>query len=228
MLRTLVMFCLLSGAVLAEPAPLPYDRVSLAVSAETEVENDVLVAVMTAQAEGREATGPADQVNRAMDWAIGVARKAAGVELQTLGYHSQPIYDKGEVRGWRVSQSLRLETTDARLLGDLVAQLQTQLHVQSISYRVSDQRQRGVTDELTDTALARFQTRASAVAKAMGRSSYRLVSLRINEGGLPPTPVLRAAPMMEMDSAAVAPARIDAGSQTLRVSVDGEIELSDD
>ena len=208
---------------------LRYNRVNLNESAQTEVDNDLMIAVLTAQAEGRDATAPADEVNRQMDWAVAMARSLPEVKVQTLGYSTHAIYNKTKIRGWRVSQSLRLESRDSRVLGDLIANLQEQLRVQSLGYQVSDEQRRSHVGELTEAALARFQARAGAIAKAMGRSTYRLVQLHINDGRHAPMPVARGM-MMEAAraDASVAPARIEAGTQTLSVSVNGEIELSED
>lgn len=208
--------------------PLRYNRVSLNESARTQVDNDLLVAVLTAQAEGRDTATPADTVNQQMDWALSMAESATDIKVQTLGYNTHAIYSKNKVRGWRVSQSVRLESRDSRELGDLIARLQEQLRVQSLGYQISEAQRRRHVDRLTQTALARFRTRAAAIAKAMGRSSFRLVQIHINDGQRHAMPVARSA-MMESAKAdfSVAPARIEAGTQTLTVSINGEIELSE-
>ena len=205
-----------------------YNRVSLNESAHADVDNDLLVAVLFAQAEGPDATTPADQVNRQMDWAVSMAKSLPEVKTQTLGYRTQAIYNKGKIRGWRVNHSLRLESRDSRLLGDLIARLQEQLRVQSIDYQVSNEQRRRHQDVLTTEALARFQGRARHVAKALGRSGYRVVRININDGHRSPVPMARGMAMEAGADMAVAPARIEAGSQQLTVSVNGEIELSED
>jgi len=102
-----VLLCLLAGPLWAHDQPAAYDRISLNESARAEVDNDLMVAVLDAWAEGREAAGPADEVNRTMDWAVNLARSHPEIQVQTLGYHTRPIYQKNNIRGWRVSQSLR-------------------------------------------------------------------------------------------------------------------------
>lgn len=217
---------LLPLPVLADTQPLRYNRVKLNESAQTQVENDLLVAVLIAQAEGPVASVASDEVNRRMDWAVSVAKSLPEVKVQTLGYNTHAIYKKDKIRGWRVSQSLRLESKDSRLLGDLIARLQELLRVQSIRYQVSDEQRRRHLDELTETALTRFQARAKTIATAFGRGSFRLVQIHVNDGHSRPMPVARGA-IMESASAdfSVAPARIEAGTQTLTVSVNGEVEL---
>lgn len=206
-----------------------YNRVTLNESAQAEVENDLLVVVLFAQAQGQDAATPADEVNRAMDWAVSMAKSHPEVKVQTLGYYSNAVYNKNVIRGWRVNQSLRLESRDSRLLGDLIAKLQEQLQVQSIGYQVSEDQRRTHLDALTATALQRFQDRARHIAGALGHSGFRVVRININDGYHNPVPIARGM-MLEAAKAdvAVAPARIEAGTQQLTISVNGEIELSDD
>lgn len=225
-----LLVAILSGAPPAHAeTPPEYNRVSLNESAQTEVENDLLVAVLYVQAEGRDATTPADEVNRVMDWAVSMAKSHPEVKVQTLGYYTNAVYNKNVIHGWRVNQSLRLESRDSRLLGDLIARLQEQLQVQSIAYQVSDQQRRTHLDDLTAEALQRFQQRAAHIARSLGRSSYRVVRININDGQHSPVPMARAV-MMEAGraDAAVAPARIEAGTQQITIAINGEIELSED
>ena len=218
---------LATGGALSQPESPQYNRVSLNESAQLEVDNDLLVAVLFAQAEGRDAAAPADQVNRTMDWAVNLAKSHPGVKVQTLGYRSNAISNKGNIRGWRVNQSLRLESRDSRDLGDLIASLQEQLQVQSIGYQVSEEQRRQHLDSLTKQALARFQARADHIAKSLGRKAYRLVRININDGRHSPVPVGRGMLMEASADSGVAPARIEAGTQTMTISINGEIELSD-
>ncbi|HOP15420.1 MAG TPA: SIMPL domain-containing protein [Gammaproteobacteria bacterium] len=226
---TALSIALYATSAIAHNEPPQYNRVHLDESARAEVDNDLLVVVLSAQAEGRDASAPADEVNRLMDWAVNLSRSHPDVKLQTLGYQTHAVYNKDKIRGWRVSQSLRLESRDNRLLGDLVAKLQAQLHVQSLGYEVSDEQRRGHLDELTATAITRFQARAKHIAGALGRTGFRLVNLQINDSRNRPMPLARGM-MMEAATAdfSVAPATIEAGTQELTVSVSGEIELSED
>lgn len=226
------LLCLAGGLLVSSAmagTPLSYNRVNLSESAQVEVDNDLMVAVMTARAEGRDAAEPADEVNRAIDWAVTMARSLPEIKVQTLGYSTSPVYEKNTIRGWRVNQSIRLESTDSRALGDLVGRLQSQLQMQSLGYEISDAQRRRHLDQLTDDALARFQARALRIAQAMGRSGFRLVQVHVNDGQQAPVPMARGM-MLEAARAdfSVAPARIEAGSQTMTVNVSGEIELRED
>lgn len=215
-----------AGAVHADPETT-YNRVQLAESASAEVENDHLVVVMFAQSEGRDARQPADQVNQAIDWALATVKRHAAIRVQTLAYQTSPVYKDGKVRGWRVRQSLRMEGTDNRLLGDLTGQLQERLAVQSVEYQLSDEQRRATVAGLTDSALQHFTARAERIAQTLGHPGYRLVRISIDDGQSRPPPVMRAMVAEARASAAPAPATFAGGSQRLSVSVSGEIELRD-
>ncbi len=221
----LVAVMLISGAR-AEPEALHYDRVQLTATAQAEVQTDRLVVILSAQAEGKQAAAAADEVNRRIDWAIDTLQDQAEVQVQTLGYRSDAVYEKNTIRGWRVRQSLRIESHNSRLLGDLVGKLQDRLQVQSIDYQLSQESRRKHLDELTQQALQRFQARAIQVAKSLGRDDFRIVLINIHDGRERPMPMARA--MRQEARAAVAPVRFETGSQQLAVSVNGEIQLSDD
>lgn len=215
------------GTATAHDETPQYNRVTLNESAKTEIENDLLVVVLFAQAEGRDATTPADEVNRLMDWAVNLARSHNDIKVQTLGYNTNAIYKNSSIRGWRVNQSLRLESRDSRVLGDLIATLQEQLKVQSIGYQVSDEQRRRHLDGLTDDALTRFTARAEKIARALGRKGFRIVRLNISDGHHNPMPMSRGVMMASRAEADVAPARLEAGTQQMTVTVNGEIELGE-
>ena len=229
MTRLLVplMLLLLTAPLAAHQDVLPYNRISLNESAMIEVDNDLLVVILFAQAEGRDAATPADEVNRQIDWAINLAKSHPEIKIQTMGYNTQAVYSKNNIRGWRVNQSLRLESRDSRLLGDLIAKLQAQLQVQSIAYQVSDEQRRKYLDDLTAEALKRFNARAEHITKALGRSGFRIVQLHINDGQNRPMPMARGMMLESKADMAVAPTRIEAGMQQMTVSVNGEIELGE-
>jgi predicted secreted protein len=221
-----LVFASATGA-LAAPPPT-YNRVILSESASAEIETDRLVVVLYAQAEGRDARQPADEVNQAIDWALAITGEQGDIQTQTLGYQTTPVYKDGRIRGWRVRQSLRLEGTDGQVVGDLTGRLQARLAVQSVNYELSDAQRRETVTTLTDSALERFTARAERTVKTLGREGYRLVSLTINDGQTRPPPVMRAMVAEARADAAPLPASFTAGTQRLTVSVNGEIELSED
>lgn len=200
-----------------------YDRIRLSTSVQADIDNDLVVAVLYAQREGTDATALAAEVNRAVAWGLEKAKGVPGVKTQTLGYQTTPVYTKQTLSGWRVRQSLRLEGSDAAALSNLVGTLQQQLGVQGIEYAISPQARREAEDRLLVDAVAAFRQRADLLAKSWGQPDYRLVEMQVTTQSETPRPLMRAM-AMEMQAAAPPPP-IEAGTQVVRVSVEGAIEL---
>ena len=200
-----------------------YDRISLLATASDEVDNDILEATLSVYREGSNPSLLSEEVNSAIQWAIGEAKKVSGITVQTLGYQTNPVYQQQRLSAWRVRQSLRLESKDIAKLSQLIGKLQERLTVGRVGYRVSAQRRNAVEESLITEVIALFQRRAELVAKQMGRSRYRVVQMSINTGGAPMRPMMRAE-MSAMADTRTSPS-FEAGAQTVMVSISGTIEL---
>jgi predicted secreted protein len=215
---------LLALPAMAQDNAPTYDRVSLNATAEREVENDLLIAIVYAEVEDSDQSDAADQVNTAIQWAADRARRAGDIVLQTTQYNTRPIYANGRrITGWVARQSLRLESTDAEKLSELLGTLQDRVAVQSISYGLSKAARDAAEDELIAEALTRFDRRASLVASELGREGYRIVQIDVGTPNGFFSPVAMRAQAFAQDS--VAAPEIEAGVQRLTVSVGGTIEL---
>lgn len=206
-----------------------YDRISFAVSAEKEVENDVLTAVLFASQTGQDTAILSDTVNKDISWAMEIAKKEEKVDSRTLGYITSPVYKNGRVDGWQVRQNIELSSKDSKILSGLLGQLQQKLKVESIAYSLSTEVRKTTEEVLISEALASFKGRAAQVQANMERSEYRIVQLDIQTAGDYPQPMFRAARaegMMMADAAPAAPS-LDAGKQKVQVSVSAQIELSE-
>jgi predicted secreted protein len=225
---TLLALSALSASALADvlaDRPPTYDRVTLTASASREVANDTLVAVLSAQREGGDPARLAGEVNQAMQAALTAARRVEGVKAQTLDYHTSPVYRQQELAGWRVAQMLRLESRDGASLSGLVGELQRTLVLQSVGYTVSPAGREEVEDALLRSALDAFSRRARLVAEQLERPGYRIVDIELTTE-VPPMPrafayQARAA----LAAAEAAPPALEAGTQTVTVTVRGTVEL---
>lgn len=221
-----------SSAMLA-PAqaadPLPYDRVAFTVSADKDVENDVLTAVLSARQTGQDTAKLAEEVNQAITWAMELAQKETTVDRRTLNYTTNPVYRDSKVDGWEVSQSIELKSKDSKALSTLLSQLQARLKVDSISYSISTAVRKATEEQLITEAIANFKTRAGQVQQAMQRAEYRVVRMDIQTGGFE---LMQAQPMMaanvsaDASSYGGAPPALEAGKQKVRVVIAAEIELA--
>ncbi|MEM6405017.1 MAG: SIMPL domain-containing protein [Pseudomonadota bacterium] len=217
---------MLSAAISWAAEAESYNRVSFSAEAQVEVQQDLLVAVLSAQREGRRADRLASEVNQIIQQAVAQVKQHSGIKVRTLSYQTYPIHDKKRKSRWRVSQRLRLESQDSQLLGAVLGKLQAELQLQSLDYRVSPAMQQQNQSALTQAALENFQQRAFEITRALGMKRYKLVRVNVNGGGqgLVPRP-LRRERMMLASADAAAPVTLEAGTQRLSVTVNGEIEL---
>jgi len=215
----------LSPSAPAHDNPPTYDRISLSASAEREVENDTLVAILFAEHQAQRQQEVSKFVNEAVRWALDTAKREKGIKVQTTQYNTSPVYNKKIITGWRARQSLRLESTDTDAISDLIGELQERLSVGSINYTVSKASRDGVEESLTSEALAQFKRRAERVTRDLGRKSYRIVQLNIHAQGGRPQPQVYAARVASMEAAPARAPAIEAGVQKLGVNVSGTIEV---
>ncbi|MCW8943464.1 MAG: SIMPL domain-containing protein [Sedimenticola sp.] len=217
----LIVWALLSATALADTHPPSYDRITLSASAGESVENDILIATLYAQQEGNNPTKLSSQINQAISQAIAITKQQPEIKVQTMDYTTNPIYRNNTLSGWRVRQSIRLESKNATAISQLIGTLQDSLQLGSTQYTVSPERRQHVQDHLTSKAIQSFRKRAELITREMGHQTYRLVQLQINERGTSP----RNYAMQGMALRAEAAPTLEAGSQRLEVQINGTIEL---
>lgn len=216
-----VLLLVLPLATLAheEREPL-FNLVSLSAQAEREVANDLLSAVLAAEAEGTDAAKLAADVNRKMARALEAAQGVRSVRARSGSYQTWPVSEKGRIVRWRVRQELRLESADFAAATALIGRLQQELVVTSLAATVADEARRRAENTLTAEALAAFEERARVVRDAMKVKGYRVQALQIGGGGGAPRPML--AMQSRAEAAALA---IEPGTSRLQVTVSGTIHL---
>ena len=220
----LIALASVTQSLLADDTRIHYDQIKLQTYAAAEVENDTQTAVMYAHKEGPKLAPLTDQVNRLVGQAVQQAKNSEGVKVRTLGYQTSPVYQQQRLSGWRVRQSIRLESQQSERLSELLGQLQSELALESLDYSVSPARRQEVEERLTLQAIDAFRQRAERVTKQMDRSEYRLVEMAIHTFNQQPKSYPMRTGMMALEGASAAPT-LEGGSQTLRVEISGTIEL---
>ncbi len=220
----LASMVIMAHAAAHEAAPT-YDRINFGVSASKEVANDTLVAIMYLERSGQQPSAMADDVNRTVAWAVELAKKNRAVKVQTLEYRQEPQYRNQAVVGWKIRQSIRLESTDHKALSMLIGELQERLSVASMHYSVSPDTRMEVENQLIAEALDRFARRGKLIAEEMERPDYRVVVIDVVTSDSSPVPVRMRAVSTFAESSSVAPPTLEAGVATVTVQVSGTIEL---
>ena len=217
--------CTVAAPAAAHDQGEPYDRVDLQVTADTSVDNDTLVIVLYAEAQEQLQRDASDQVNDAVRWALARAGQVSGVDARTLGYRSNPVYRNQSLTGWRVRQSLRLESGNSDALSALAGELQSRLAIESVAYDATPAARAAAEDQVIAAAIAGFQARARLVAEHLGRTGYRIVRLSVSTHGQPPGPVPMRMAAMAADAGQGAAPALEGGTQQISVTVSGTIEL---
>jgi len=198
------------------------DVVNLQAEASREVENDQLVAVLAAEAQGANPAELAEAVNRKMAEALKSAKEVPSVKLRSGNYQTFPQRGKeGRIESWQVSQELRLESGDVAAAARLIGRLQQNLSVRSMAMRLAPQTRRAAEDALIAEAVSAFEARAEVVRKALRAKGYGVRELNIAAGGGGPRPL-----QYEMAAARAAPVAVEPGVSQVTVTVNGSIQLA--
>ncbi len=209
----------------AQGAETHYNRIHLTANAQQKVENDLVIATLFAQVEGGSASKSARLVNTSIQWGLKLSKKYPSIQIQSGNYTTYPIYKNSKVSGWRVRQTLRLETREMADLSELLGQLQEKLSLQEMHFSISPELKQKTDDKLINDALAAFQRRAQQVSTQLQGRDYNIVNIDIiTAGNYAPAPY-RSMELATTNLRQSAAPVIASGEQTLRVDINGTIEL---
>ena len=223
--RLVTFFLLLSVPFILSANEVTYNHISLQTSASEDVANNVLEAVLIVQENGHQPAALAERVNKKMTQVLAKTERVQSVDSHTTSYNSQPLYKNGKINSWQVSQQIKLTSQDFDQLGKLIEDVNELARVQSMTFKVSDQRIEDTKAALTNTAIAKFRAKASLITQQFGRTNYQLVHVSI--GGNHSTPQPMRMERMMADTTRAAPA-VSAGTNKITVNINGTIELEDE
>ena len=220
-----LVLCIFSVAtVSAHENENHYDRVHLTANASAKIQNDTMVAVVYTVEEGSDAAKLSSIVNKRIRNGLQLVKKYPSIKSQTNAYTSNPVYSNNKIKGWRVSQSLRLESKNMALMSDILGRLQSTLALKSMHFTVSDESKNKQDEKLINKALEAFEKRAQQVVNKLHRKHYKIVNINISTTGAPGVRKQYDMRAMSVSSMESAPA-VSAGEQTVNVNVSGSIEL---
>lgn len=208
----------------------PVQVVHLTASAVREVPQDWLTIQLQVTREGTDAGQVQAQLRSALDGALESARakaKPQAMEVRTGQFALHPRYgSNGRITGWQGQAELVLEGRDFGLISRTAAGLNP-LVVSGSGFSLSRQARRQLESDVQREAISQFRGKADEVAQAFGYSGYTLrqVSVSSADGGQgQPRPMMMAARVdkaMEADMAVP----VEAGKDTVQVTVTGSINL---
>jgi len=204
------------------------DQVNFQVQAGRDVENDRVVAIISATAENRDPTRLAERINTDMSWAMQQVKDQPAIKTQSGSYQTYPVYDDKKIVRWRGRQDLQLESGDVDVLSQVLGDLQERLQIQSLQFSVSPEKRSAVESDLIEAALAAFRKRAELISRSLDAGDYSLVDISIHTGGgRQPIPMRAEAASLASRSSSSAPA-IEQGTSRVNVQVSGRIQLQRD
>lgn len=226
-MKAVFLACLMAAALPAAadapPCPCPPRGtvISLDAQAVRDVPNDLMRVTYFVEQEDADPARLAAAVNRAANEALSVAKQLKEARVQSGGYNTHPVRDKGnKIVRWRSRVDFFVEGRDFKALSELTGQLQSMVQVAGIGFSVSREARTQAEEGLIQEAVAAFQARAALTAKAAGIGDYRVKEMSVQaEGFRPPLPVQRMAA-----AEAMAAPSFEAGSSSVSVRVSGSIE----
>lgn len=230
--RSLVSALVVLLAVAQPPAwaqAIPaQQQITLSASGHVEAPQDWLTVRMGLTREGVDAAAVQAQLKTAIDAALTTARaqvRSRQMEVRSGAFGVSPRYGRdGRINGWQGSAELVLEGRDVPLITATAGKLST-LTVNSMGFSLSREARRQLESDVQAQAIERFRARAAEVTKAFGFSSYTLGAVNISstDDGARPMPRMMA---MEAKAAmADAPLSVEAGTDTVSVTVSGSINV---
>ncbi|MFN2350158.1 MAG: SIMPL domain-containing protein, partial [Thioalkalivibrio sp.] len=199
-------------------------RLHLSAFSEQEVDNDLMQVTLQVERSGEDTARLAREVRQIMDRALQTGRQHPSVKLRTPAYTTQPVYERHDNNtrqtGWRVIQTLELESTDLESATALVGKLQQgELRVIQMGFAVSEASREAARVSLTEAAIQGWREKAASAARHMQASHWRPGELHIQDeiNGPPVRPLMART----MDAAMESAPAVQAGTSRLRVQVSG-------
>ncbi len=191
---------------------LPDGHTALNISAteSVDVEQDLLIASLRIQSEGKDSKAVQKEINDAMAQAVALAKKSTSLKIETGQYYVSPDYryietptDTNErvLDKWRGSQTLMIKSENAEDVLNITGQIQDMgFMMNSLDYQLSPKKYDEVRDSLMETTIKALNDRAKRVATALGKTSVDIVEINIDSNNYSPRPVYARAAKVEMMS----------------------------
>ncbi|VTM24210.1 Predicted periplasmic/secreted protein [Stutzerimonas stutzeri] len=236
-LKTLSLALLTFSFVLSARADAnvaqPNNVIAFNVEAERQIERDLMQVNLFYQSEGKNLSELNKTVNTRLNKAIGIAKQYPAVAIQGNTRNTMVRYDgKGKQSGWLARVELILESKDSQALSDVINALDDTLAIENISASVSDEKLTHVENELTQAVLEKFKNKALLIQNTLQMKNYRVMDLNIsaaNEHNYAPVyyePTAKSALTLSESASNAVP--LENGKETVRMRVEGRIELLSD
>lgn len=229
----LLAFSFVLSARADADAAQPNNIIAFNVEAERQIQRDLMQVNLFYQSEGKNLSGLNKTVNARLNKAIDIAKQYPAVAIQGNARNTMVQYDsKGKQSGWLVRVELMLESKDSQALSDVINALDDTLAIENISASVSDEKLTHVENELTQAVLEKFKNKALLIQNTLQMKNYRVMDLNIsaanehNYARVYYEPMAKSALTLSESASNAVP--LENGKETVRMRVEGRIELLSD
>jgi predicted secreted protein len=211
--------------------------INLSVTERTTLPQDTLNASLRLEQEGTSATDIQNNINKQMTNALAEAKKVTEVKTSTGGYYvyqydaGTPDPKTGQIlksdKKWRGSQTIQLESKDSAKLLDLAGKIQSMGFVMDgLNYSLSNAQADSVRDDLMTKALKGIGDKAKIAQTALGKGSYDILDVNIDNASPPIYPMYKAMAMRaESAQADMAAPAAQAGETDVNLTVNARVLL---
>ncbi len=201
--------------------------VNFSVASSADVSNDEATARFSKDAQAKDAAALAVLLNPTINKALDITKKYPSIRASTGNQSSYPRYDnKGKIIGVQGSAGLVLKSQNIDDLSRAIAEIQTLMTLDDLSFQVSDAQTERVKQQLMGETVAKFKSQANALSHAWGAKSYRLIQADMNTSAHQPERPYYGVAMAEVAADASAPRQeLQAGESTIRYTINGTIQL---
>lgn len=229
---------LMSGLVIAALAALPasaheHDRsphpasgpeATLSAQASSVVPQDAVQITLASELKAASQADVAQALNKVLDATMRQAKGHEGIEARSGAYRIWPVTrQESEATEWWGRGEIVLSSSDMDAVAKLASDLGDRMPIAGMVFSITPQRRAAEEKALLEQAVQAFKVRAQALTQALGFESYRYRNIDLGGEGAPVQPMPRMM-MSAMASDKVA-APVEAGSETITVSVHGTIAL---
>lgn len=224
MKRTLALMT--TAAITLSPTAFAneYNRISFNSEVKSQIANDEIRASLSKTAQAATAAAIAKELNSSINAMLAISKRYPEVVVSTGQQTTYPRYNNaGKIIGFTGSVSLNLKSGDFAKTSQLIADLQSVMVVDDISFGVSDTLKEQEEKRLQLEAIKRFGKEAEDISRAFGSTGYKIVNVSLNGDGYnrPAMPMMAAMKAAESS----VPQNFEAGNTTLSYTANGTIEL---
>lgn len=223
---------LASTAAMAQNTPMmsyqPSNVAQLSAEGSVDVQQDMLRITLSTSRQGKDAQTVQNQLKQALDAALQVARgqqQEGAMEVQTGNFSLYPSRDQnGRITQWQGSTELILSGKDIDRVSRTADRITT-LTIADVGFDISKELRQRTEAQAQERAIAAFRDKANTITRSFGFSNYSLREVSVNaEGFYGGARKMMTARAMSADAAAEL--AVQPGKSTVRVMVNGSVQMS--